>query len=184
MPDFLSRIATVVVEPGWLGRVARAQHSAPELGTFLAAARGQDPTFVLCGGGEFPVLYRVSAGHDQLILPAAGGFCELVLAELHDSRLGGHLDSRRMLAALQLHVWWPGMRADVAAYVASCPTCQRVKDSMQKQQGPLQPLAPPTERFSSYTMDFIFGLPHAKGRDGVWRDGVMTVVDRATKERP
>ena len=75
------------------------------------------------------------------------------------------------------------MRADVAAYVASCPTCQRVKDSTQKQQGPLQPLAPPTERFSSYTMDFIFGLPRAKGRDGVWRDGVMTVVDRATKRK-
>ena len=57
------------------------------------------------GGGEFPVLYRVSAGHDQLVLPAAGGFSELVLAELHDSRLGGHLDSHRMLAALQLRIW-------------------------------------------------------------------------------
>ena len=73
------------------------------------------------------------------------------------------------------------MHADMANYVASCPTCQRVKDSTQRQQGPLQPLPPPTERFSSYTMDFIFGLPRAKGRDGVWRDGVMTVVDHATK---
>ena len=54
---------------------------------------------------------------------------------------------------------------------------------MQKQQAPLQPLALPTERFSSYTIDFIFGLPHAKGRDGVWRDGVMTVVDCATKQK-
>ena len=32
-------------------------------------------------------------------------------------------------------------------------------------------------------MDFVFGLPHAKGRDGVWRDGIMTVVDHATKWR-
>ena len=75
------------------------------------------------------------------------------------------------------------MRADMAAYVSSYPTCQHVKDSTQKQQGPLQPLPPPTERFSSYTMDFIFGLPHAKGRDGVWCDEVMTVVDRATKRK-
>ena len=51
VPDFLSRIATVVVEPGWLGRVARAQHCAPELAMFLEAARGQDSTFVLRGGG-------------------------------------------------------------------------------------------------------------------------------------
>ena len=75
------------------------------------------------------------------------------------------------------------MRADMAAYVFSCPMCQHVKDTMQKQQGLLQPLAPPTECFSSYTMDFIFGLPRAKSRDGVWRDGVMTVVDRATKRK-
>ena len=129
------------------------------------------------------MLYDVSAGHDQLILPASGGFCELVLAELHNSQLGGHLDSRRTLAALQLHVWWPGMCADMAAYVSSCPTCQHVKDSTQKQQDPLQSLAPPMEHFSSYTMDFIFGLPQAKGRDGVWRDGIMTVVDRTTKQK-
>ena len=32
-------------------------------------------------------------------------------------------------------------------------------------------------------MDFIFGLPHAKGRDEVWHNGVMTVVDCATKRR-
>ena len=124
VPDFLSCIATVVVEPGWLERVAHAQHAAPELLTFLEAARGQDPTLVLCGGGSFPVLYHVSAGHDQLLLPAAGEFCWLVLTELHDSQLGGNLDSRRTLVALQLRVWWPGMRADMAAYVANCPTCQ------------------------------------------------------------
>ena len=79
------------------------------------------------------MLYHVAAGHNQLILPAAGGFHKLVLAELNDSQLGGHLDSRHTLAALELQVWWPGMRADVAVYVASCPMCQRVKDSTQKQ---------------------------------------------------
>ena len=51
VPDFVSCIATVVVEPGWLGQVARAQYTAPELVLFLEAARGQDPGFVLCGGG-------------------------------------------------------------------------------------------------------------------------------------
>ena len=89
-----------MVEPGWLGRVASAQHTAPELALFLEAARGQDPAFVLLGGGLFPALYRVSAVHDQLLLPASGGFRELVLAEPHDSRLGGHLDSHRTLVAL------------------------------------------------------------------------------------
>ena len=62
MPDFLSHSATVVVEPGWLGWVAHAQHVAPELTTCVEAARGQDPTFALHGGGLFAVLYRVSSG--------------------------------------------------------------------------------------------------------------------------
>ena len=139
--DFLSHIATVVVEPGWLEQVARAQLAAPELLTFLEAACGQHPAFVLHGWGSFLVLYRVSADHDQLILPAAGGFRELLLAGLHDSRLGSHLDSHHMLVALELRVWWPGMNADMAAYVSSCPTCQHVKDTTQKQQGLLQTLA-------------------------------------------
>ena len=53
--------------------MARAQHAAPELLTFLEAARGQDPTFILHVGGLFPVLYHVSSGYDQLVMPAAGG---------------------------------------------------------------------------------------------------------------
>ena len=78
MSVFLSCIATVVVEPGWLGWVARAQHAAPELLTFLEAARGQDPAFVLHGGGLFPVLYHVAAGHNQfvcLLLVVSASWC-------------------------------------------------------------------------------------------------------------
>ena len=68
------------------------------------------------------------------------------------------------------------MKADVAAYVGGCPTCQWVKDRTSAPPGLLQPLPPPRERFSCYTMDFVFGLPLAEGKNGVF-----TVVDRATK---
>ena len=100
VPDFLSCIVTIVVEPGWVTRVARAQHSDPLLSGLLSRARGDDPTFHLRGGGDTPVLYRVSHGRDQLLLPATGGFSQLVLSELHDSKLGGHLDATRTLAGL------------------------------------------------------------------------------------
>ena len=68
------------------------------------------------------------------------------------------------------------MSSDVRDYVAGCATCQRVKDRTQRKPGLLQPLEPPTERFHSYTMDFMFGLPLVRGCDGT-----MTVMDRATK---
>ena len=54
VPNFVSHIAAVMVKPGWLEQVAHAQHAAPELLTFLEAARGQDPAFVLHGGVHFP----------------------------------------------------------------------------------------------------------------------------------
>ena len=77
VPDFLSRIANIVVEPGWVARVASAQHSDPSLACLLTCARGDDPTFHLRGGGDTPVLYQVSHGCEQLVLPATGGFVSL-----------------------------------------------------------------------------------------------------------
>ena len=62
------------------------------------------------------------------MLPAEVGFGRIVLYKLHDSALGGHLGAEKMLLALQQRVWWPCMRAHMDAYVAGCPTCQRVKD--------------------------------------------------------
>ena len=100
VPDFLSRIATIVVEPGWVVHVARPQHSDPLLACLLTRAHGDDPTFHLHGGGDTPVLYCVSHGGEQLVLPATGGFRQLVLSELHDSKLGGHFDATCTLAAL------------------------------------------------------------------------------------
>ena len=100
VPNFLSRIATIVVESGWVACVAHAQHANLSLACLLTHARGVDPTFYLRGGEDTPVLYHVSHGREQLVLPATGGFCQLVLAELHDSKLGGHLDATHTLAAL------------------------------------------------------------------------------------
>ena len=100
VPNFLSRIATIVVEPGWVACVACDQHFDPSLACLLTRARGVDPTFHLHGGEDTPVLYHVSHGHEQLVLPVTGGCCQLVFSELHDSKLGGHLDATHTLAAL------------------------------------------------------------------------------------
>ena len=94
-----------------------------DLAPLISRARGQDPTFRLRGGGEHPVLYRVLDSHEVLVLPAAGGFREMVLRELHDSALGGHMGAEKTYVALQKGVWWPRMKATVEQYVAACPVC-------------------------------------------------------------
>ena len=161
VPDALSRLATVTVEPSWLARVSRAQFdpSDREMARLVARARGTDGQFRI-REGAMPLLYRVPwSGADQLVLPATGGFRDTALAELHDSALAGHLGAYKTAAALMQRVWWPRLSATVKAYIAGCPVCQRTKDRTTAAPGLLQPLTYPAARFSEYSLDFVFDLP-------------------------
>ena len=66
------------------------------------------------------------------------------------------------------------MRAEIEAYMAACPTCQRVIDHTTAKPGLLKSLLIPMERFICYNMDFFCGLKLWKGVT------MMTMVDRAT----
>lgn len=73
--------------------------------------------------------------------------------------------------------WWPGLKRDVAEYVAICDVCQRVKAEYQRPARLLQPLKIPEWKFDEIGMDFIVGLPKtASGYDSIW-----VIVDRLTK---
>ena len=99
--DALSHLHTVVLEPGWLPQVSHCQHSDPELAPLIVCAQSNDGHCCLHGGRECPTLYRVLNDSEVLVLLAKGGFHEIVLCELHDSALGGHLGADKMLLALQ-----------------------------------------------------------------------------------
>lgn len=43
------------------------------------------------------LLYRLVADREVLVIPSSGGLRELVLGELHDSLLAGHLGARKTL---------------------------------------------------------------------------------------
>jgi len=66
-----------------------------------------------------------------------------LLRESHNSTLSTHPGSTKMYRDLKTNYWWPGMKRDVAEYVARCLTCQRVKAEYQKPGGLLQPLLIP-----------------------------------------
>ena len=59
--------------------------------------------------------------HEVLILPAAGGFREMVLRELYGSALRSHMGAEKTYMALQKRVWWPQMKATVEQYIAAYP---------------------------------------------------------------
>jgi hypothetical protein len=69
------------------------------------------------------------------------------------------------------------MKKDVAAHVALCDVCQRVKAENQRPAGLLQPLQVPEWKWEEIGMDFIVGLPRTcDGYDSIW-----VIVDRLTK---
>ena len=81
-----------------------------------------------------------------------------VITTAHDH--GGHAGIYGTLEALRAaHVGWPTLHADVASYIASCPSCQRFKapDSLGN-TGTSEPTTATAPRHTLY-VDFLGRLP-------------------------
>ena len=101
----------------------------------------------------------------------------MILQEAHDSLYSIHPGNTKMYLDLKETFWWTGMKKDIAAYVAVCDVCHRVKAEHQKRAGLLQPLSIPEWKLDKLGMDFITGLPRTRsGYDSIW-----VVVNRLTK---
>jgi len=73
--------------------------------------------------------------------------------------------------------WWTKMKKEIAAYVARCDTCCKVKPIHLKPAGLLQPLSVPGWKWEEISTNFIVGLPPTqKGHDSIW-----VIVDHLTK---
>jgi len=113
----------------------------------------------------------------RIWVPDVGNLRETILKEAHDSAYSIHPGSTKMYQDLKQRYWWRGMKKDVAAYVAICYICQKVKAEHQRPAGLLQPLKVPEWKWEEIGMDFIVGLPRT--RDGY--DSIWVIVDRLTK---
>jgi hypothetical protein len=121
------------------------------------------------------LLYNTEKGHPRLYIPSDPTLQSLLLHECHDA--AGHFGIDKTLELLARQYYWPRMRADAQAYVASCEQCQRSKAVNAKRQGLLQPIDTPAERFHTLTLDLITGLPTSKNGN----DAIVVFVDKFTK---
>ncbi len=102
---------------------------------------------------------------------------EIVIDEAHS--LLAHLESRKMLAYLQDHVWWKSMAKDVDSFCNSCTTCKRTKTNNQRLYGMLHPLKPPTYPWETIRIDFMDFLLESKDRDGAY-DMLTVIINHLT----
>jgi hypothetical protein len=63
----------------------------------------------------------------RICVPDVDHLHEKILHEAHDSAYSIHPGSTKMYQDLKERYWWYGMKRDVAAHVALCDVCQRVK---------------------------------------------------------
>ena len=63
-----------------------------------------------------------------------------LLEEYHATPIGGHMGVAKMIARLSENFQWPGLRDDIAKFVANCVECQYTKYETRKLAGWLCPL--------------------------------------------
>lgn len=114
----------------------------------------------------------------RLYIPSKYSVKNLILDEFHISHYARHPGHQKMIARLRKEYHWPGMKKNVAEYLARCLECQHIKAEHQHPAALLQPLPILEWKWETISMDFITGLPRTKKNN----DSIMVVVDKLSKE--
>jgi len=77
----------------------------------------------------------------RLVVPKNRELKNRIMDEAHLSKLSIHPDSSKMYQNLKSHFWWTKMKKEIAAYVARCDMCCRVKAKHLRPAGLLQSLS-------------------------------------------
>jgi hypothetical protein len=82
-----------------------------------------------------------------------------VLKEMHNVPYVGNPRYHKTIAAVRSQYFWPGMKKEVANYIAKCLEYQKVKTKHRHPTGLLQPLSIPEWKWEVVTIDLITNLP-------------------------
>jgi len=170
LPTQLASLAAIGITSALVERMKASQGNDLELVKLMQEVeKGALPDFSVSEGSlKFRNRLCVAAYHDLR---------KERLQESHNSPFSTHPGSTKMYRDLRAHYWRPGMKRDIADYVARCLTCQRVKTEHQKPGGLLQPLPILVWKWEHITMDFMVGMPRTQRH----QDAIWVVVDRLTK---
>ena len=125
-------------------------------------------------------LYRVSRDTQseevvtQLLVPRSRR--EMIFQAAHYNPMAGHLGYDKTLNRIMARFYWPGIRAEVRRWCASCPECQLVNPPAIP-RAPLRPLPLVEVPFDRVGMDIIGPLE----RSAQGYRFVLVLIDYATR---
>ena len=79
----------------------------------------------------------------RICIPKVEHLKNTLMNEAHNSPYAMHPGSTKMYHNLKSHYWWPGMKKEIAEFMARCLTCQQVKAEHQAPAGKLHSLSIP-----------------------------------------
>ena len=125
-------------------------------------------------------LYRVGRDTEseeiftQLLVPRSRR--EIIFQAAHYNPMAGHLGYEKTLNRIMARFYWPGIRAEVRRWCASCPECQLV-NPLAVPRAPLRPLPLVEAPFDRVGMDIIGPLE----RSSQGYRFVLVLIDYATR---
>jgi hypothetical protein len=112
----------------------------------------------------------------RLVIASNSALIPKLLQEFHSTPQGGHSGFYKTYRRIAANVYWVGMKNRIQEFVRSCDICQRQKYLTSSPGGLLQPLPIPSQIWEDISIDFITGLPKARGYEAI-----LVVVDRLSK---
>jgi Reverse transcriptase (RNA-dependent DNA polymerase)/RNase H-like domain found in reverse transcriptase/Integrase zinc binding domain/Chromo (CHRromatin Organisation MOdifier) domain/Aspartyl protease len=112
-----------------------------------------------------------------LVIPNHDSLRTECISQHHDPPAWGHQGPLKTRKAIERFYWWPSIGTDVARYIHTCDSCQRMKPLRKKPAGLLQPWPIPRERLKHWIIDFAVALPRTDGG----YDSILVMVDRKTR---
>ncbi|KAI3687110.1 hypothetical protein L1987_80801 [Smallanthus sonchifolius] len=110
---------------------------------------------------------------NRIWIPDRDDLRTFLMNEAHKTRYSIHPGADKMYQDLRQQYWWPGMKKDIAHYVAKCLTCSKVKAEHQRPSGLLEQPKIPVWKWENLAMDFITKLPRtSSGYDSIWTIGL------------
>jgi hypothetical protein len=101
-----------------------------------------------------------------------------VLREMHNVPYVGHIGYHKTIENIRRQYFCPGMKKEVANYIARCLESQKVNIEHRHPDDLLQPFLIPEFKWKVVRIYFITNLP----RKMKHHDSIMVVVDKLTKE--
>jgi hypothetical protein len=101
---------------------------------------------------------------NRLYIPSCDDLKRFIMDELHKRPYIGHPGYRKMITTTRKQFYWPGLKNDIADYLAKCLECQQVKEEHRHPTRLLQPIPIPEWKWETISMDFITELPKSASR--------------------